>query len=99
MESIADYFKPPYVRINSNHLRIKPAVDQCHKILESRTAEELHRMAQILDEIFPEPENLDFQERNLKIDSRSLMAKMTKSNSEARKTNFILPKLFDFSYA
>lgn len=62
METIASYFKPPYVRINSNHLRIRPAVDQCHKILESRTSEELHRMAQILDEIFPEPENIKYKE-------------------------------------
>jgi len=62
MESIASYFKPPYVRINSNHLRIKPAVDQCHKILESRTSEELHQMARILDEIFPEPENIKYKE-------------------------------------
>lgn len=62
MESIASYFKPPYVQINSNHLRIKPAVDQCHKILESRTSEELHQMARILDEIFLEPENIKYKE-------------------------------------
>jgi hypothetical protein len=62
MELIASYFNSPYVRITSNHLRIKPAVDQCHKILESRTAEELRQMAQILDEIFPEPENIKYKE-------------------------------------